>query len=261
MFLIDLNSILFKEEVVEGEVEDNNKEKIIEENNKIEIKSEPMIQYADEESPNDEDDDDYFDQEQEEISDESDEETKPLSQKRKLNNYQCKSKVPKLSDGTQPSQLMSKHKNYSLIQDKYKDYLCITIPNIETLDFLKFSKYIPRQPLESYWKAPRPPSRKKKPPKDYDKYPLGCDLCSKRFTSEILQAFHLKVYHSPHYQCPYCPNAYHQEEQSKFKKHLYNHEHVTKTAKPHECIQCGKEDFCLQRLQKHIGNVYKIEIN
>ena len=130
MFLLDLNSILFKEEVVEGEVKDDNKEKIIEENNKIEIKSEPMIQYADEESPNDEDDDDYFDQEQDEISDESDEETKPLSQKRKLNNYQCKSKVPKLSDGTQPSQLMSKHKNYSLIQEKYKDYLCITIPNI-----------------------------------------------------------------------------------------------------------------------------------
>ena len=55
-------------------------------------------------------------------------------------------------------------------------------------------------------------------------------------------------------QCPYCPNAYHQNETGKFKKHLFNHEHVTKTALPHECIQCGKQDFCLQRLQKHIDN-------
>ena len=113
---------------------------------------------------------------------------------------------------------------------------------------------VPLQPLEFYWKPPRPPSRKKKQPKDYEKYPLECQHCSKRFTSEILQAFHLKVYHSPHFQCPYCPNAYHQHESQKFKKHLYNHEHVTKTDRPHSCIQCGKEDFCLQRLQKHIDN-------
>ena len=59
---------------------------------------------------------------------------------------------------------------------------------------------------------------------------------------------------TPISQCPYCPNAYHQNETGKFKKHLFNHEHVTKTALPHECIQCGKQDFCLQRLQKHIDN-------
>ena len=85
-------------------------------------------------------------------------------------------------------------------------------------------------------------------------YPLSCKLCSKRFTSDILQSFHIKVYHNPHFQCPYCPNAFYQEDSAKFKKHLFNHEHVTKTSTPHECIQCGKQDFCLQRLQKHIDN-------
>ena len=52
-----------------------------------------------------------------------------------------------------------------MIQEKYKDHLCVTIPNIGEPDSIKFSDYVPIQPLEAFWKAPRPPSRKKKKPK------------------------------------------------------------------------------------------------
>ena len=194
---------------------------------------------------------------------EEEDENKPLSLKRKIPNRKKNSVKPKrrkVSNGEaktkQSSQLLTKHDNYVQIQEKYKDYLNITIPQLKSAINMnknqKFSDYEPIQPLESHWKPPRPPSRKKKMPKGYEKYPLKCDQCPKRFTSEILRSFHMKVYHSPHFQCPYCPNAYHEDEKTKFKKHLYNHEHITKTSKPHECIQCGKQDFCLQRLIKHV---------
>ena len=87
-----------------------------------------------------------------------------------------------------------------LIQEKYKNHLCVTIPNIGEPNSLKFSDYVPIQPLETFWKPPRPPSRKKKKPKEYEQYPLGCTHCPKRFTSEILQSFHVKVYHNAHFQ-------------------------------------------------------------
>ena len=54
-----------------------------------------------------------------------------------------------------------------IIQEKYKDHLCVTIPNIGEPDTIKFSDYVPIQPLEAFWKAPRPPSRKKKKPKGH----------------------------------------------------------------------------------------------
>ena len=181
------------------------------------------------------------------IESEDDSEDEPIAKKRK------KSKSANNKESNQP-QLVSKYQNYIQIQEKYKNYLCVTIPNIGEPDPIKFSNYVPTQNLDIFWKAPRPPSRKKKRPKGYEKYPLSCKLCSKRFTSEILHSFHTKVYHNPHYQCPYCPNAFYQEDLAKFKKHLFNHEHVTKTAQPHHCIQCGKQDYCLQRLQKHIDN-------
>ena len=93
-----------------------------------------------------------------------------------------------------------RYNNYMLIQEKYKNHLCVTIPNIGEPNSLKFSDYVPIQPLETFWKPPRPPSRKKKKPKEYEKYPLGCTHCPKRFTSEILQSFHVKVYHNAHFQ-------------------------------------------------------------
>ena len=189
--------------------------------------------------------DDGFDSEQ--YSDE-DSEDEPIAKKRK------KIGMKRVKNETNQSQLLSKYQNYVQIQEKYKNYLSVTIPNIGDPDPIKFSSYVPVEPIETFWKPPRPPSRKKKKPKGYDKYPLSCKLCSKRFTSEILQSFHIKVYHNPHFQCPYCPNAFYQEDSAKFKKHLFNHEHVTKTSIPHECIQCGKQDYCLQRLQKHIDN-------
>ena len=42
---------------------------------------------------------------------------------------------------TQPSQLMSKHKNYTQIQVKYKNYLSVTIPTLEKNTDLKFNNY------------------------------------------------------------------------------------------------------------------------
>ena len=87
-----------------------------------------------------------------------------------------------------------------LIQEKYKNHLSVTIPNIGEPASIKFSDYVPVQPLETFWKPPRPPSRKKKKPKGYEKYPLQCKQCPKRFTSEILQGFHVKVYHNAHFQ-------------------------------------------------------------
>ena len=200
-----------------------------------EVKSEPLEETL---SHREVDEDDYSSQFE-------DSEDEPILSKSRKRKYSTTEKT---------TQLLSKYNNYKEVQEKYKDYLRVTIPNLGEPEDVKFTNYKPLQPLDEFWKPPRAPSRKKKKPAGYEDYPLNCKLCSKRFTSDILKAFHIKVYHNSHYQCPYCPNAFYQDEAFKFKKHLYKHEHVTKTAIPHECIQCGKTDFCLQRLQKHIDN-------
>ena len=187
----------------------------------------------------------------EDIPEDQDSEDEPLKPKKRKKIDQ-KSKV--LRSSKSQAQLLAKYQNYVQIQEKYKNHLKITVPTLSNSSktHVRFSDYQPLQPLETFWKPCRPPSRKKKEPKGYEKYPFACKSCPKKFTNDNLLSFHIKVYHNPHFQCPYCPNAFHQEEANKFKKHLFNHEHVTETDLPHECIQCGKQDFCLQRLQKHI---------
>jgi KRAB domain-containing zinc finger protein len=265
-FGIDLYNILFKKKdqdetfkkeditdlITEEELIDEILNKENEDSKNIVKNEQDIIHDETADSDNDDGHKDLSDGSNDEnILEEQDSENEPIAPKSRK-----RKRVPNndIKIESNHSQLMSKYNNYMMIQEKYKDHLCVTIPNIGEPDSIKFSDYVPIQPLEAFWKAPRPPSRKKKKPKGYEKYPLQCKQCPKRFTSDILHGFHVKVYHNAHFQCPYCPNAYHQNETGKFKKHLFNHEHVTKTALPHECIQCGKQDFCLQRLQKHIDN-------
>jgi hypothetical protein len=200
------------------------------------------------------DDDDEEEELDDDIDDDFDDEDEPISKKRRM----VRSKNHDNEDSSSSSKhfdskTISKHNNYTQIQEKYKDYMKVIIPCIVTpSDVIKFQDYSPSKPLESCLKSKRPPSRKKKLPKNNDKYPLSCIHCPRRFSNGKCKSFHDTVYHNKHYQCPYCPNAFRQNQGNAFRKHLYTHEHVTQTSQPHECIQCGKQDYCLQRLEKHV---------
>ena len=107
----------------------------------------------------DDDDDAIIDDFLQENSDNrsSDDENKPLlslkrkksfnySKVNKFNSKVNKFKFQKFNNDhdettTQPSQLMSKHKNYTQIQVKYKNYLSVTIPTLEKNTDLKFNNY------------------------------------------------------------------------------------------------------------------------
>ena len=56
-------------------------------------------------------------------------------------------------------------------------------------------------------KTPKSRSEINWPFKGYEKYPLQCKQCPKRFTSDILQGFHVKVYHNAHFQVTW--SSYH----------------------------------------------------
>jgi hypothetical protein len=145
--------------------------------------------------------------------------------------------------------------HHTEIQEKYKDFIKVCIPNITDSPDIKYDDYIPSKPLESYFIRQRPESRKKKLPLDHDKLPFMCEHCPRRFPLESNKIGHETKYHSSHYQCPYCKNVFPEEHCEKFKKHLYKHEHVSKTFEPHECIQCGMRDYILPALETHINKL------
>jgi uncharacterized C2H2 Zn-finger protein len=137
------------------------------------------------------------------------------------------------------------------LQEQFNGAINVHLPSEEVADMKLFDTYKLPNPAESYLRPPRAQHKIESFVEDQTK-PYPCELCVKRFTTKLAHTEHLAKHHFDHYDCPFCNKAFPVDDPEWFRKHMFRHEHVTKTTVPHECVQCGFSSFRKESLSNHI---------
>jgi hypothetical protein len=140
------------------------------------------------------------------------------------------------------------HKRICLnFQQKHEGFVNVCMPDPDNPEHLALANYNLPAPLESYKAPPRkavqvPGSKSRSKSNEF-----VCSQCPAKLASSYGLKTHEVIFHSFHYDCTFCPTSYSLQDEEKFKKHLFRHEH-----RKHECIHCGYSTSLFNPLATHL---------
>lgn len=146
----------------------------------------------------------------------------------------------------------SRIKHCKDLQARFKG-VNVHFPSDENADMAMLETYELPCPLESYIRPPRPQTITESNSTEDTSKPFHCEYCPKKFSAKMSEKEHVIKHHQEHYDCTYCNRSFAVDNSELFRKHMFKHEHVTKTTEPHECIQCGFSNFSKGRIIDHMS--------